>query len=54
LNDAKKGFDDAEKFLTEVQSRSGSAHGSLWWIEQDLQEARKYIPQKRGGVAKTG
>jgi len=52
LNDAQKSFDDAEKFLTEVQSRSGSAHGSLWWIETELQEARKYMPQKKGGLTK--
>jgi len=52
LEIAKKRFQEAESYLKEVSARSGSAHGALWWIERELQEARKYIPQKRGGVAK--
>jgi len=49
---ARKSFDDAEAYLKEVSSRSGSAKGGLWWINHELQEAKKYLPQKKGGVAK--
>eukprot|EP01101_Sappina_pedata_P009658 TRINITY_DN56_c0_g1_i1.p2 TRINITY_DN56_c0_g1~~TRINITY_DN56_c0_g1_i1.p2 ORF type:complete len:305 (+),score=187.80 TRINITY_DN56_c0_g1_i1:52-915(+) len=52
LEDAKKKLSDAEAFLHEVSSRSGSAHGALWWINHELQEARKYMPEKKGGVKK--
>jgi len=53
LNDAQKKFAEADAFLKEVSSRSGSAQGSLWWIDYQLQEAKKYMPQKRGGVLKS-
>jgi len=50
---ARKSFEDAEAYLKEVSSRSGSAQGGLWWINRELQEAKKYLPQKKGGVAKS-
>jgi len=52
LETARKSFDEADAYLKEVASRSGSAQGSLWWIQRELQEAKKYMPQKKGGVAK--
>ena len=53
LNDAEEAFATAEKFLAEVRSKSGAtAKGVMWWIERDLQEAKKYLPQRAGGVAK--
>jgi len=52
LEEAKKRFDEADKYLAEVTSRSGSAQGALWWINKDLQEAKKYMPQKKGGIVK--
>jgi len=52
LDQARKRLDEAEAYLTEVSARSGSAHGALWWIERELQEAKKYMPQKKGGVQK--
>jgi len=52
VDDAKARVAEAEAYLKEVKSRAGSAKGALWWIEQELQEARKYMPQKKGGVPK--
>jgi len=52
LEVARKSFDDADAYLKEVSSRSGSAQGALWWINRELQEAKKYMPQRKGGVAK--
>jgi len=52
LDAAQKKFEDADAYLKEVSSRSGSAQGSLWWINRELQEAKKYMPQKKGGVTK--
>jgi len=49
---AKKKVEEAEAYLKEVSSRSGSAKGGLWWIEKELQEAKKFLPQRKGGVAK--
>jgi DNA repair exonuclease SbcCD ATPase subunit len=53
LNEAQKRFEEADAYLKEVSSRSGSAKGALWWIDRELQEARKYMPTKKGGVAKS-
>jgi hypothetical protein len=50
---ARQRVEDLEKYLKELQLRSGSAKGALWWIDRELQEARKYLPQSKGGVAKS-
>jgi len=50
--DAKNKLDQAEAYLKEVQSRSGSAQGSLFWIQREIQEMKKYLPEKKGGVKK--
>jgi len=52
LDDAKSKLDQAEAYLKEVQSRSGSAQGSIWWINRELSEMKKYMPEKKGGVKK--
>jgi len=52
LEDAKAKLQQAETYLKEVQSRSGSAQGSLWWINRELEEVKKYMPEKKGGVKK--
>jgi len=52
LEDAKSKLQQAETYLKEVQSRSGSAQGSLWWINRELEEMKKYMPEKKGGVKK--
>jgi len=40
-------FDEAERFLEELRSRPGGGQGALWWIERELQEARKYMPKRK-------
>lgn len=49
VGEAERLFAEAEAFLEEAKSRPGGGQGALWWIERDLEEARKYMP--RGGVA---
>ena len=46
---AEEAVGAAEAYLHEVKSRSGSAQGAIWWMERELAEARRYLPQKRGG-----
>ncbi len=41
---------EAEAFLNEVKSRPGQAQGAIWWIEREIQEARNYLPESKGGV----
>jgi len=46
---AKKKLDEAEAYLKDVSMRSGSAQGSIWWMERELTEAKRFLPQKKGG-----
>jgi len=53
LEEARKRVEEAENFLAEVMARGGgSAKGTLWWMSTELQEAKKYMPQRKGGTAK--
>merc|ERR1711976_202111 len=38
---------ELEAYLKELQQSCGSAAGSLWWIDRELHEARKYMPKAR-------
>jgi len=40
-------FDEAQTFLEEIRSRPGGGQGALWWIDRELQEARKYMPKRK-------
>jgi len=45
---AEKAFGDAEKFLEEIKSKfSGSSEGSLWWMDRELAEAKRYLPKSK-------
>jgi hypothetical protein len=50
LNAANAKVDALEKQLKELTLRAGSAGGTLWWIERELQEAKRFMPQRKGGV----
>ena len=45
---ADNAFHEAEKFLIEVKSKfSGSSEGSLWWMDRELAEAKRYLPKAK-------
>jgi hypothetical protein len=50
LNAANAKVEACEKQLKELALRAGSAGGSLWWMDRELQEAKRFMPQKKGGV----
>jgi flagellar biosynthesis GTPase FlhF len=52
LATAQARVDELEKYLKELQMRSGSAQGALWWIDRELHEAKAYLPEKKGGYKK--
>eukprot|EP01101_Sappina_pedata_P003480 TRINITY_DN1383_c0_g1_i3.p1 TRINITY_DN1383_c0_g1~~TRINITY_DN1383_c0_g1_i3.p1 ORF type:complete len:317 (-),score=168.69 TRINITY_DN1383_c0_g1_i3:79-1029(-) len=45
-------YEEAENYLKEVKSKPGSAAGQIWWMERELHEAKKYIPERKGGIRK--
>eukprot|EP01111_Echinosteliopsis_oligospora_P012211 TRINITY_DN415_c1_g1_i1.p1 TRINITY_DN415_c1_g1~~TRINITY_DN415_c1_g1_i1.p1 ORF type:complete len:393 (-),score=171.43 TRINITY_DN415_c1_g1_i1:94-1272(-) len=38
---------EALAYLELQKSKSGVAHGSIWWMERELKEAQKYLPKKK-------
>merc|ERR1712137_986772 len=49
---AAQRLEEAEAYLAEVKSKPGVSYGSLWWIDRELYEQKKYLPTSRGGIAK--
>ena len=52
LDAAAQSLQEAETYLLEVKSKPGVSFGSLWWIDRELHEQKKYLPTSRGGIAK--
>ena len=52
LDAAAARLQEAEAYLVEVKSKPGVSFGSLWWIDRELHEQKKYLPTSRGGIAK--
>jgi len=52
LAEAERRLADAEAYLNEVRNKPGSAAGALWWIDRELHEQKKYLPERRGGISK--
>jgi chromosome segregation ATPase len=49
--DAEKKVQAAEAYLAEVKAASGgSGQGSVWWLERELAEKKKFMPKSRGGT----
>jgi len=52
LDAAANRLSEAEAYLEQVKSKPGVSFGSLWWIDRELHEQRKYLPTAKGGIAK--
>jgi len=51
LDEARRKVAEAEAYLEEAKKRL--PHGSTWWLERELFEAKKYLPKAKGGIDKT-
>jgi len=38
---------EAQAYLEEVKKKGDVANGDIWWMERELKEAQKYLPQKK-------
>jgi len=47
LRDCEMKFDECQKTLEDLRRRPGGGQGALWWINRELEEARKYMPKRR-------
>jgi len=52
LDEMQKRVDEAEAYLNEVKSRPGKAAGAIWFMERELFEKKKFMPERKGGIAK--
>jgi len=50
VDEAQRQVQKAEDYLREVRSRPGSAQGALFWIQKGLEDAKKFMPERKGGV----
>jgi hypothetical protein len=47
LEQAKLKVAEVEAFLEEVKRKPGKTQGSIWWMERELQEKKKYLPKSK-------
>jgi len=52
LDDARNKLQQAESWLKEVSAKSGSAQGAIWWMNRELDDMKRFMPEKKGGVKK--
>jgi chromosome segregation ATPase len=50
VEQARVRLDEAEAYLNEVKARM--PHGRSWWLEKEIEERKKYLPSRKGGVQK--
>jgi len=43
---------EAQTAIDELKKKGGVAQGSVWFLEREMVEARKYLPQSKGGIAR--
>jgi len=50
VDEASRQVQKAEDYLQEVKRKPGQAMGALWWIQKGLEDAKKFLPERKGGV----
>jgi len=49
VQETEQKLQEAQDYLEEVKSKSGNGLGSVWWLERQLEEKKKYMPKNKGG-----
>jgi len=49
---AEAAFKEAEAYLEELSKKGGTPLGSIFWLNRQLHEQKKYQPTSKGGIAK--
>jgi len=49
---AERAFEAAQQALEEAKKSSEAGKGTLWFVERELTEAKKYMPLHKGGIAR--
>ena len=51
-DEMKKKMDEAEAYLNEQKKAAAAGQGLMWWMQRELEEKKKYMPTRKGGIAK--
>ena len=49
---ASQKVDEAQAYLDEIKNQPGQPYGSIWWVDRELFEQKKYLPEAKGGIKK--
>jgi hypothetical protein len=49
---AETAYNEAQAFLDEISKKGGSPLGSIFWLNRQLHEQKKYQPTSKGGISK--
>jgi len=49
--DTQAKADAASAALENLKAKGGASLGSMWWMDREVQEAKKFLPQSKGGFA---
>lgn len=53
VEDAERKVAEAEEYLAEQQRKAeGAGQGTIWFMQREVEEKKKYMPTRRGGIAK--
>jgi len=52
LENTRQKVAEAEAYLDEVKKKPGTPHGAIWFMERELNEKKKFLPERKGGVSK--
>jgi len=44
---AEHKFEEAHEYLEILKTTVGGGQGSIWWMEHELEEAKKYLPKRK-------
>merc|ERR1711974_431320 len=52
MEEARRQVEEAEAYLNEIKNQPGQPYGSIWWVDRELHEQKKYLPEAKGKFAK--
>eukprot|EP01105_Mastigella_eilhardi_P009929 TRINITY_DN232_c0_g1_i1.p2 TRINITY_DN232_c0_g1~~TRINITY_DN232_c0_g1_i1.p2 ORF type:complete len:353 (-),score=153.21 TRINITY_DN232_c0_g1_i1:74-1111(-) len=47
VGDAQTKVDECIEFLEEVKRKGGASLGDFWWMDREIKEAQKFLPQRK-------
>jgi len=52
MEEASAKVNEAQEYLNEIKKQPGQPYGSIWWVDRELYEQKKFLPEAKGGIKK--